>query len=97
MNYTDLTNASALVLIEFYATWCSHCQKMMPIVAQLKEQLSGTAEVYQLDIDRNREAADIAGAESIPAFIVYKDGKEVWRHSGELDGASLLAKVRSFA
>lgn len=72
MTYTDLTDKSPLVLIEFYASWCPHCQRMMPVVAQVKELLAGTAEVYQLDIDANQEAAEAAGAESIPTFIVSR-------------------------
>ena len=90
MTYTDLTDKSPLVLIEFYASWCPHCQRMMPVVAQVKELLAGTAEVYQ-------EAEEDSGAESIPTFIVYKDGKEVWRHSGEIEGEVLLSHVQKYA
>ena len=27
----------ALVMAEFYADWCPHCQKMMPIVKEFKD------------------------------------------------------------
>lgn len=66
---------------------------MMPVVEQVRELLDGRAEVVQLDIDQNQEAADEAKAESIPTFIVYKNGREMWRHSGEIDGEVLLSKV----
>ena len=26
------------VLVEFYADWCPHCQRMMPVVEQLKTE-----------------------------------------------------------
>lgn len=96
MTYDDLLKSDSLILVEFFATWCPHCQRMMPIVAEVKELLEGSATVVQLDIDRNQEAADAAGVESVPTFIVYKDGEEMWRHSGEIDGNALLAKVQSF-
>lgn len=96
MTYDDLLKSDSLILVEFFATWCPHCQRMMPIVAEVKELLEGSATVVQLDIDRNQEAADAAGVESVPTFIVYKDGVEMWRHSGEIDGNALLAKVQSF-
>lgn len=86
-----------MVLVEFYATWCPHCRKMMPIVEQVKELLEGTAEVVQLDIDQNQEAADFYGAESVPTFILYKNGEEKWRHSGEIDGNALFATVQSYS
>lgn len=96
MNYNEVINSSKVVLVEFYASWCPHCQRMMPIVAQLKELLAGSVNIYQYDIDKNSELASEVGADSIPTFIVYRDGKEVWRESGEIDGQVLLSKVQSF-
>lgn len=96
MTYESAIKQSAVVLVEFYASWCPHCQKMMPVVEQVKELLDGQAPVVQLDIDLNKEAANAAGVESIPTFIVYHDGEEAWRHSGEIDGNDLLAKVQSY-
>lgn len=97
MTYDQAITQSPLVLMEFYASWCPHCQRMMPIVEQVKELLEGTATVVQLDIDENRESADAANVQSIPTFIVYKDGKEQWRHSGEIPGEALVTKVQEFA
>lgn len=28
-------------MVEFYATWCPHCQRMMPIVEQIRELMEG--------------------------------------------------------
>ena len=66
---------------------------MMPIVAQVKELLDGRVPVYQYDIDRDAEDAREAGVESIPTFIVFRDGEAVWQYSGEIDGNVLLSKV----
>lgn len=96
MNYEETINSSKVVLVEFYASWCPHCQKMMPIVAQIKELLEGQVNVYQFDIDKNAELAASVGADSVPTFIIYSDGKEVWRESGEIDGQVLLSKIQSF-
>lgn len=96
MTYESAIKETPVVLVEFFATWCPHCRKMMPIVAQVKELLEGQATVLQLDIDRNEEAANAYNVDGVPTFIVYKDGEEQWRHSGEIDGNSLLAKVQSY-
>ncbi len=95
MNYSQLISSKPVVLVEFFATWCPHCQKMMPIVAQVKELLEGSVEVYQLDIDKNDEAADEANVTSVPTFLLYKNGKEVWRQSGEMEAHVLLSKIQS--
>ncbi len=96
MTYSQAITSTPTVLVEFYASWCPHCQKMMPVVAQVKQLLEGTADVYQFDIDENNSLANQEKVESIPTFIVYKNGKEVWRHSGEIDGNVLLAKVQQY-
>ena len=96
MNYNEVINSSQVVLVEFFASWCPHCQRMMPIVAQINELLAGQVNVYQYDIDKNSELASEVGADSIPTFIIYKNGKEVWRESGEMDGQVLLSKIESY-
>ena len=83
-DYTNLINSSPLVMVEFYATWCPHCRRMMPVVAQVRELLGDNAKIYQLDIDRDTEAADKAGVSGVPTFIIYRDGNV------------LLKKLQSF-
>ncbi len=89
MDYNNLTGSKGVVLVEFFATWCPHCRHMSPIVEQIKELLAGKAEVVQLDIDQN------AQVQSVPTFLLYSDGKLLWRQSGEMDAEALLAKVES--
>ena len=96
MNYNDIIKSSEVVLVEFYASWCPHCQRMMPIVAQIKELLAGKVDIYQFDIDQNVNLAEAEGADSVPTFIIYKNGEEQWRQSGEIDGQVLLAKIQSY-
>lgn len=93
MNYTELINSQKTVVVEFFATWCPHCQRMMPVVEQIKELVGDRARIVQLDIDENQDAAQDADVQSVPTFIVYKDGKEVWRQSGEMEGDFLLSQI----
>ncbi len=96
MTYNQAITSTPAVLVEFYASWCPHCQRMMPVVEQIKILLEGSADIYQFEIDENRELADAQKVESIPTFIVYKDGKEMWRRSGEIDADVLLSEVRRY-
>ena len=93
MNYTDLINSSRVTVVEFFATWCPHCQRMMPVVAQVMERVGQNADIVQLDIDANQEPSQEADVQSVPTFIVYRDGREVWRQSGEVEGELLLSQI----
>lgn len=92
----ELKNDHGVALVEFYASWCPHCQRMMPIVADIKALLQGRANVYQFDIDENNEFATELEVNSIPTFIIFKNGEEMWRASGEMDGNALESKVESY-
>lgn len=96
MTYDEAIKQTPVVLVEFFASWCPHCRKMMPVVDQVKELLDGSAAVIQLDIDENKELAQQEEVEGIPIFIIYSNGEEQWRHSGEIDGNALLAKIQSY-
>lgn len=96
MDFNEAKTAAKTVLIEFYASWCPHCKRMMPVVEEVRGKLAGKVPVYQYDIDENEAESDEARVETIPTFIVYRDGKEMWRHSGEMSGEALLSKVESY-
>ncbi len=66
---------------------------MMPVVADVKKRVAGLAEIYQLDIDKNEELARAVGVSGVPTFILYKDGEEAWRQSGEMPEETLLSKI----
>ena len=91
-----LKDDQGTALVEIYASWCPHCQKMMPVVEDVKALLEGSANVYQFDIDDNQEFAEELDVSNIPTFIVFKGGNEMWRTSGEIDGNVLAKKVEEY-
>lgn len=94
--YNEIITSAPVVLVEFYADWCPHCQRMMPVVREAKGELEGRADVYQFEIDANQELAQQNDVETIPTFIVYRDGQEQWRYSGELTLRQLVGKVEEY-
>ena len=96
MTYAQAVSEAPVVLVEFFATWCPHCQKMMPIVDEVRQALGAATPVIQLDIDQNSATARENGVEGVPTFIIYRNGQEMWRQSGEIEGSALLAKVESY-
>ncbi len=95
MNYTEEIKSAPVVLVEFYATWCPHCQKMMPIVEDIKTLLADNLKVLQCDIDKNEDLASQLQVNSLPTFLLYDDGKEVMRETGEMPGEVLLQKIQA--
>ncbi len=96
MDYEAITHHTGTVLVEFYASWCPHCQRMIPVVEQVKQLLGEQVPVYQFDIDKEPKASDEAGVQSVPTFIVYRNGREMWRQSGEMEAATLVSTAEKY-
>lgn len=96
MTYDELIQSSPVVLVEFFATWCGHCKAMEPVVKQVTEILEDKCKVQQLDVDLNQKVCDEEKIDGTPTFILYKNGKEVWRQSGEMPGSELLDAVERY-
>lgn len=97
MDYAQTIKSAKVVLVEFYASWCPHCNRMKPIVAEVKALMEGKADVYQYDVDANEQLAATNNVKSIPTFIAYKDGVEAWRFSGELTRNELVKRLTDMA
>lgn len=95
MDYTQEIKSAPVVLVEFYATWCPHCRKMMPIMEDIKTLLADNLKVLQFDIDQNEDIANEMRVQSLPTFILYSDGEEVMRETGEMPGEVLLQKIQA--
>lgn len=87
MDYQAIVSSAPKVLVEFFASWCPHCHRMMPVVASVKEE--GKAAVFQYDVDRYPTLADKNKVVAYPTFILYRNGQEVWRSVGEMPGSEL--------
>ncbi len=79
------------VLVDFWAEWCGPCKAIGPSIEQLATEYAGKAKVYKLDVDSEGELAMQYGVMSIPALLVFKDGKEVDRMVGAAPKAQIAA------
>ncbi|MQF69252.1 thioredoxin [SAR202 cluster bacterium AD-804-J14_MRT_500m] len=86
-------NSSNPVLVDFWADWCTPCKMIAPIVDELAEELDGRVEFAKVDVDSNPETAISYGIRSIPALIVFKDGKPVEQIIGAVPKDQIRKKL----
>ena len=79
------------VLVDFWAEWCGPCKMIGPSIEQLAQEYEGRAKVVKLDVDNNNEIAAQFGIMSIPALLVFKNGKVVDQMIGVAPKANIAA------
>ena len=89
----DLSKALAAkrALVDFSATWCGPCRMLHPVLDELSNELAGQVEFYNADCDENGELAAQWGIASIPALLLFENGKLVNKTVGFQPKAALKA------
>ncbi|MBQ1752668.1 MAG: thioredoxin [Paludibacteraceae bacterium] len=69
-------NSKLPVVLDFYADWCRPCKMVAPELTQLQKEYKGKILVYKINIDQEKELAQVFGIQSIPTiFFIKGDGK----------------------
>ena len=74
---SEVKRSTQPVLVDFYATWCGPCKKQLPVVDELAKEFSGKARIAKMNVDDGAKTSVEFGIASIPALLVFKDGKVV--------------------
>ena len=96
-NFKEIINGDQPVLVDFFAEWCGPCQAMGPALKELAGDLDGKAKIIKVDIDKNPGAANAFQVRGVPTFMIFKNGKVVWRASGMMPKSELASAINKVA
>ena len=74
---SEVLDSDQPVLVDFWAAWCGPCHAVAPTIEELAKQYDGTVKVGKLNVDENQQSAGSFGISSIPAVLLFKNGKVV--------------------
>lgn len=92
----EVLDYQGVVLVDFYASWCPHCKNIAADVTAVSDALVGKAKVGKLDVDESPETAKKYEVRGTPTFIVFKNGQEVEKVSGERKKDFLMDLVNKY-
>lgn len=90
----DVIEASqkAVVLVDFWATWCGPCKTLGPLLEKVVKEMRGAVLLVKIDVDKNPELSAQLRVQSVPTVYAFKNGRPVDAFSGALPES----QIRSF-
>ncbi len=90
----DVLKSDVPVLVDFWAEWCGPCRMVAPTLDQLADEMDGKVKIAKLNVDQNQQLAFQFGVQSIPAFILFKNGQAVDRTLGAQPKAAFQSFIQ---
>lgn len=94
--FKDVISGDQLVLVDFFATWCQPCKMMHPVLEQVKSVLGEQIRIIKVDVDKYGPTASQYQVQSVPTLMLFRQGEMLWRTSGAMPKAELLATIDPF-
>ncbi|MES2382524.1 MAG: thioredoxin [Bacteroidota bacterium] len=95
-SFSELIQADKPLLVDFFAEWCGPCHAMKPILENFKKQVGDKLTIIKVDVDKNQAVAATYGIQSIPTFILFKQGKILWRQAGVVNAQELSQALAAY-
>ena len=73
-NFNREMSNNDLLLVDFWAEWCGPCKSMHPIFTRMAKKYKHVR-FARVNVDNAQDIASKYGVQSIPTFIMFKNGE----------------------
>ena len=74
---TEVAEADGLVVVDYWADWCSPCKQMAPIIEELSNTYDGRVRFVKVDTNAEPALAAQQGVMSLPTLEFWEGGRVV--------------------
>ncbi len=83
------TDAAAIVVVDFWAPWCSPCARFLPVMESVAAKWIPDVAFGKVNVDDAPDLARRYQIRGIPTLLLFKGGKLHDTHVGALTGSEL--------
>ena len=87
-NFTSEVEDGTPILVDFWAEWCGPCRMVAPVLEELADEMSDSVRIGKVNVDNNQQLAIKFQVQSIPTFLLFKNGEVVDRMMGAMPKAA---------
>lgn len=91
--FDTLIRTNDVVLVDFYADWCSPCVAIHPVLKSVAAEFAGKAVVAKVNVDEQQGLAEKFAVTSIPALFYFKSGQLSSKSNGLKTATQLSARL----
>jgi len=93
--FNTLTASSNLVLVDFGSKYCGACKRLVPVLDSLEKQQGFAAKIVRIEAYDNTELLKKLKVSQLPTLVLYQNGREVWKKSGQSSTAQIAKAIES--
>uniref|UniRef100_A0A8C1Y0P1 protein disulfide-isomerase n=1 Tax=Cyprinus carpio TaxID=7962 RepID=A0A8C1Y0P1_CYPCA len=85
------------LLVEFFAPWCGHCQRLAPEYEAAATKLKGTLPLAKVDCTVNSETCERFGVSGYPTLKIFRNGEEAGSYDGPRTADGIVSYMKKQA
>ena len=93
VDFDKVINTHELVLVDIGANWCPPCRKMQPTIEKIRKEQGEKLYFMAVDGGIDIDVMKHLNFETLPTFIIFKKGKEVWRKEGIVEESEFIKNI----